>query len=263
MAHFDHPREMTTEALAELEAWNAAGVTAVNQCPLIRGINDRPEVLAELWSRLSYAGCPFCYLFQGRPTAGQRALRDPRSSKAGTFFQQALACGSGLASRARFVMSHVTGKIESSPSTGRGFTCATTRRRIGRPAASSSPSATTRPAGSTSSESATGPAQKRRCEQDQTPWAESRVPLTANSPLQLNDLGQEIAAEIEADKWTTETAPALAERAADEPPYNIDAVQWPVIGCPPRSRDFQQTERIQARRSRYRQNNATKDMLRT
>ena len=111
MAHFDHPRELTAEALAELEAYAAAGVTAVNQCPLVRGINDDPVVLAELWSRLSYAGCPPYYLFQGRPSEGNAPYEIPIVA-GWRIFQQALCSGSGLARRAKFVMSHATGKIE-------------------------------------------------------------------------------------------------------------------------------------------------------
>ena len=111
MAHFDHPRELTAEALAEIEAYAAAGVTAVNQCPLVRGINDDPAVLAELWSRLSYAGCPPYYLFQGRPTEGNAPYEIPIVA-GWRIFQQALCRGAGLARRARFVMSHATGKIE-------------------------------------------------------------------------------------------------------------------------------------------------------
>ena len=111
MAHFDHPRELTAEALAELAAFRAAGVECVNQCPLIRGINDDPAVLGELWSRLSYAGCPPYYLFQGRPTAGNDPYRVPIVAGF-RIYQQALTAGSGLARRARYVMSHATGKIE-------------------------------------------------------------------------------------------------------------------------------------------------------
>ena len=225
MAHFDHPRELTAEALTELQTWHAAGVTTVNQCPLIRGINDRPEVLAELWSRLSYAGCPPYYLFQGRPTAGNAPYEVP-IVEGWSIFQQALTRGSGLARRARFVMSHATGKIEivavdrssiylryhqaKDPSDLGRFLVAERDDTAGwldelrvRDWTSAVPTArsTTRP-----------------------PWPECRLPLTANSPLQLNDLGQRIAAEIEADNWAAETAPSLAERAAGEPPYKVDAL---------------------------------------
>ena len=111
MAHFDHPRELTPEAIDGLAAWHAAGVTTVNQCPLIRGINDDPDVLAELWEQLSFAGCPPYYLFQGRPTAGNGPYEVP-IVQGWRIFQQALTNGSGLARRARYVMSHQSGKIE-------------------------------------------------------------------------------------------------------------------------------------------------------
>ena len=110
MAHFDHPRELTAEALPSSKP-GTRRVTAVNQCPLIRGINDRPEVLAELWSRLSYGGLPALLPVPGRPTAGNAPYEIP-IVEGWSIFQQALACGSGLARRARFVMSHATGKIE-------------------------------------------------------------------------------------------------------------------------------------------------------
>ena len=111
MAHFDHPRELTAEALAGLAGWQEAGVTCVNQCPLIRGINDDPSVLSEMWSKLSYAGCPPYYLFQGRPTQGNEPYGVPLV-RGWRIFQQALTEGSGLARRAKFVMSHASGKIE-------------------------------------------------------------------------------------------------------------------------------------------------------
>ena len=111
MAHFDHPRELTPEAVSELEAYQECGVTCVNQCPLIRGINDDPDVLAEMWEKLSFAGCPPYYLFQGRPTAGNSPYEVPITAGL-DIFQQALTNGSGLARRARYVMSHATGKIE-------------------------------------------------------------------------------------------------------------------------------------------------------
>jgi KamA family protein len=111
MAHFDHPRELTAEAIQSIDTCIKNGVICVNQCPMIRGINDSPEVLSELYERLSFIGCPPYYLFQGRPTAGNEPYEVPMV-RAWTIFQEALRRGSGLARRARFCMSHETGKIE-------------------------------------------------------------------------------------------------------------------------------------------------------
>jgi lysine 2,3-aminomutase len=111
MAHFDHPRELTREAIAGLAKFIECGVICVNQCPLINGINDEPEVLGELFRRLSWAGCPPYYLFQGRPTAGNEPYEVPLV-RGWQVFQGALARGSGLAGRPRYVMSHESGKVQ-------------------------------------------------------------------------------------------------------------------------------------------------------
>ena len=111
MAHFDHPRELTAEAVAGIDACLRNGVICVNQCPLVRGVNDDAATLAEMYSRLSYIGCPPYYLFQGRPTAGNEPYEVPIVHGWLTF-QEALRRGSGLARRARYCMSHETGKVE-------------------------------------------------------------------------------------------------------------------------------------------------------
>jgi len=111
MAHFDHPRELTDEAVAGIDAYIKSGVICVNQCPLIRGVNDDPAVLSELYRKLSWIGCPPYYLFQGRPTAGNEPYEVP-IVRGWEIFREAMRHGSGLARRARFVMSHETGKIE-------------------------------------------------------------------------------------------------------------------------------------------------------
>ncbi|MBM41289.1 MAG: KamA family radical SAM protein [Acidobacteria bacterium] len=111
MAHFDHPRELTPEAIAGIDTCIRNGIICVNQCPLIKGINDDPHVLAEMYSTLSYTGCPPYYLFQGRPTAGNEPYEIP-IVEGWHIFQQALKMGSGLARRAKYCMSHETGKVE-------------------------------------------------------------------------------------------------------------------------------------------------------
>jgi len=111
MAHFDHPRELTPEAAVGLAKFIECGVICVNQCPIIKGINDDGAVLGELYRKLSWVGCTPYYLFQGRPTAGNEPYEVPLV-RGWEVFQEALTQGSGLAARPRFVMSHATGKIE-------------------------------------------------------------------------------------------------------------------------------------------------------
>ena len=111
MNHFDHPRELTPEAVDGMDKLIRAGVILTNQCPMIAGVNDDPQVFAELFRKLSWIGCPPYYVFQGRPTAGN----DPYKVsivRGWEIFREALRHGAGLARRARYVMSHETGKIE-------------------------------------------------------------------------------------------------------------------------------------------------------
>lgn len=111
MCHFDHPRELTRSAVAAITLLRELGVMCVNQCPIIAGVNDDADVLAELFQACTDSGCPQYYIFQCRPTAGNGAFEVPlvRSFE---LVAEAKTRLSGLARQARLCMSHATGKIE-------------------------------------------------------------------------------------------------------------------------------------------------------
>jgi L-lysine 2,3-aminomutase len=111
MVHFNHPREITQPAIDAIEMLRSAGAALVNQTPLIRGVNDNPEVLAELFNNMSYIGVAPYYLFMCRPTLGNKTYAVPVEEAFQLFEQARMRC-SGLAKRSRLVMSHSTGKIE-------------------------------------------------------------------------------------------------------------------------------------------------------
>jgi lysine 2,3-aminomutase len=111
MAQFTHPRELSEVAREGIALLQDAGAIIMNQTPLIRGINDDPEVLAELFKTLSFIGASPYYVFQCRPTVGNRTYAVP-VEESYRIFEQARGMCSGLAKRARFVMSHAAGKIE-------------------------------------------------------------------------------------------------------------------------------------------------------
>ena len=111
MCHFSHPRELSAPAIASVESLRQTAAELTNQTPLIRGLNDHPEVLAELFKQLSFIGLPPYYLFQCRPAIGNRGYCVP-IEQGYQIFEQAKVLVSGLAKRAKFVMSHLTGKIE-------------------------------------------------------------------------------------------------------------------------------------------------------
>jgi len=111
ITHFNHPMELTDIAVEGMDVLRKAGTILVNQTPLIRGVNDEPEVLAELFNKLSYYGIPPYYVFQCRPTLGNKPYAVP-IEEGYMIFESAKSMCSGLAKRARYVMSHSTGKIE-------------------------------------------------------------------------------------------------------------------------------------------------------
>jgi lysine 2,3-aminomutase len=111
MAHFNVAQELTDRAVLAMDLLQKAGVTIVNQTPIVRGINDKPEQLAELIRRLSFIGVPPYYFFQCRPTEGNRPYIMP-IVETYMAFVNAKKNVSGLAKRARLVMSHASGKVE-------------------------------------------------------------------------------------------------------------------------------------------------------
>lgn len=111
MVHFNHERELTPEAIKAVDRLMSAGAVLCNQTPLIRGVNDDPGVLGDLLNRLSFVGVTPYYIFQSRPTIGNRTYAVPVEEGL-RIFEDAKTLLSGLAKRAKFVMSHATGKIE-------------------------------------------------------------------------------------------------------------------------------------------------------
>jgi lysine 2,3-aminomutase len=111
MAHFNHPQEMTDMSIQAAHELQKAGVVVVNQTPILNGINSEPEIFTELFRKLSFAGISPYYVFQCRPSYGNRIFQVPVEQSYEIVQKSWQAC-SGLAKRARFVMSHATGKIE-------------------------------------------------------------------------------------------------------------------------------------------------------
>ena len=111
MTHFIHPAELTDAAIEGVNLLRKANAELANQTPLIRGVNDNPEVLAELLDKLSFIGVPPHYIFQCRPTTGNKCYTVP-IEEGYDIVEQAKSKVSGLAKRVRFVMSHSSGKLE-------------------------------------------------------------------------------------------------------------------------------------------------------
>jgi len=111
MTHFVHPRELTGVAVQAVHLLQKAGTVVANQTPLIRNLNDDPEIMAELLGKLSFIGAVPYYIFQCRPAIGNKAYVVP-IERGYEIVEQARASVSGLARRVRFVISHSSGKVE-------------------------------------------------------------------------------------------------------------------------------------------------------
>ncbi|MFP4466815.1 MAG: KamA family radical SAM protein [Candidatus Goldiibacteriota bacterium] len=111
IVHFNHINELTAKAVKAVNMLMKAGAAVVNQTPMIRGVNDHPEKLGALFNKLSFIGVQPYYVFQCRPTLANKDFAVP-IEEGYRIFEEARWLGSGLAKRARFVMSHETGKIE-------------------------------------------------------------------------------------------------------------------------------------------------------
>jgi len=111
MAHINHPKEITPQAKQAFKALHESGVIVVNQTPVLKGINDSPEVLGELLDRLSWAGVTPYYFFVNRPVLGNKSFV-LTLEKVYQIVEEAKARTSGLGKRVRLVMSHSSGKVE-------------------------------------------------------------------------------------------------------------------------------------------------------
>lgn len=77
MTHFNHPRELCVEARAALSRLADAGFPVMNQTVLLRGVNDDPATLTELFRALVRQRARPYYLLQTDPVRGTGHLRTP------------------------------------------------------------------------------------------------------------------------------------------------------------------------------------------
>jgi KamA family protein len=113
MAHFNHPRELGTDAVKEAIARiRETGAEIRTQSPLLRHINDRPEVWSEMWREQVRLGCVPYYMFVARDTGAQHYFSVPLV-RAWEIFREAYSSVSGIARTVRGPsMSADPGKVE-------------------------------------------------------------------------------------------------------------------------------------------------------
>ncbi len=73
--HFNHPNEITEESKKACEMLADAGIQLGNQTVLLKGVNDNPEILKELFRKLLTIRVKPYYLYQADMTKGTNHFR--------------------------------------------------------------------------------------------------------------------------------------------------------------------------------------------
>jgi L-lysine 2,3-aminomutase len=112
-AHFNHPRELSTDAVGQAIARiRATGAQIRTQSPILRHINDKPELWSEMWRRQVDLGCIPYYMFIARDTGAKHYFELPLD-KCWGIFRRAYRRVSGLCRTVRGPsMSDHPGKIQ-------------------------------------------------------------------------------------------------------------------------------------------------------
>ena len=112
VTQFNHPRELTAEAVKAVRAMIERGVQVRNQTVLLRGVNDSGAVLGELLSGLTRVGIAPYYVFQCRPVTGVKERFQIPIAEGIRIVDAAKARQNGFGKAIRYAMSHPRGKIE-------------------------------------------------------------------------------------------------------------------------------------------------------
>lgn len=111
-AHFNHPTELSTEVVKEaIERIKSTGAQIRTQSPLLRKINNHPDIWAEMWQKQVDLGCIPYYMFVARDT-GSKAFFEVPLDKAWDVFRKAYSQVSGICRTVRGPsMSAFPGKV--------------------------------------------------------------------------------------------------------------------------------------------------------
>ena len=112
VTQFNHPTEVTPEAEAAVDLLISQGIPVRNQTVLLNGVNDSARVMGELLKELTSIGVIPYYIFQCRPVAGVKEQFQVPLRTGSEIVRQTMEMQSGMGKCFRYVMSHVSGKIE-------------------------------------------------------------------------------------------------------------------------------------------------------
>ncbi len=113
MTHFNHPKELSTqEVKIAVDRILDTGTIIRSQAPILKNINDSPEIWQKLWTKQVEMGIVPYYMFIARNTGAQRYFALPLV-KAWDIYKKAYKNVSGLSRTVRGpIMSTDPGKIQ-------------------------------------------------------------------------------------------------------------------------------------------------------
>lgn len=112
VTQFNHIKELTPEALKAVDSLRKVDVIVKNQSVLMRGVNDKSEVLSALLQRLTEVGIVPYYVFQCRPVKGVKSQFQIPLKEGCKIVEEAKGMQNGQAKCFKYVMSTRQGKIE-------------------------------------------------------------------------------------------------------------------------------------------------------
>jgi len=112
VTQFDHPREITEQSIKAVQTLIRTGCIINNQTTLLKGVNDKPAVLAELQNSLTGIGVNPYYVFQCRPVKRVKDRFQLPLKRGIQVVEGAKKLLNGHSKRFKYAMSHETGKIE-------------------------------------------------------------------------------------------------------------------------------------------------------
>ncbi|MCW7076821.1 MAG: KamA family radical SAM protein [Candidatus Syntrophoarchaeum sp.] len=112
VTQFNHPREITSQSIEAVDRLIGSGVPVNNQTVLLKGVNDDPETMAKLQSKLIGIGVNPYYIFQCRPVKRVKHHFQVPLYRGYEIIEGAKRKLNGHSKRFKYIMSHRTGKIE-------------------------------------------------------------------------------------------------------------------------------------------------------
>ena len=112
-AHFNHPVELSTEAVKKaIEIILSTGAQIRTQSPILRKINDHPDIWADMWKKQVDLGCIPYYMFIARDT-GSKAFFEVALGRCWQIYRKAYSKVSGICRTVRGPsMSTFPGKVQ-------------------------------------------------------------------------------------------------------------------------------------------------------